>query len=495
MNMMKMARRLPVLLAILGMVAVTVVPARAANEVSGVKLEPTVMSDQFVKLTDDLVVSWTAPSGSVQVMNYLLKINTSSAALSDTEFKDETGKYDYRVDAAVTSQIILKSVFDSYDSNQLRYLHVKTLYVPGLYSSDVVVGPIRIDNVAPTGSISLDPTSGSSTQITITLSASTDTKYYWLSNTSTMPADSAKQDYTVSNQATGTFFPAYPDTSYGKVKIYAWFKDFAGNVSTAPAASAEYTYTAPVSIQHNASSLNVDATLGFTVDGTTTYDWTITDASVSGVAEFSGAFTGVASVTVIGKKVGTFTVTATPASGTALKTGTITVVQTSTTKQYSLLTGLNIISLSRTGTGWAKAADLASAVGSTCQSIIKWDASKQGFVAHIKGTPLNNFDLVAGDGYFVNVTGPFTLSVTGETVTRTFSLVSGLNLVGMPDAKSALTKAADLASNVGSTCLSLTQWDASKQGFVAHIKGTPLNNYNVSVGDGYFINVNADTQW
>ena len=335
MNMMKMARRLPVLLAILGMVAVTVVPARAANEVSGVKLEPTVMSDQFVKLTDDLVVSWTAPSGSVQVMNYLLKINTSSAALSDTEFKDETGKYDYRVDAAVTSQIILKSVFDSYDSNQLRYLHVKTLYVPGLYSSDVVVGPIRIDNVAPTGSISLDPTSGSSTQITITLSASTDTKYYWLSNTSTMPADSAKQDYTVSNQATGTFFPAYPDTAYGKVKIYAWFKDFAGNVPTAPAASAEYTYTAPVSIQHNASSVAVNGTLAFTVDSSTHYNWEITP-SATGVAYVQGTtsltLNDAASLTVEGKAVGTFTVKATPtAGGSALPaTGTITVVQSYT---------------------------------------------------------------------------------------------------------------------------------------------------------------------
>ena len=328
MNMMKMVRRLPVLMAILGMVAVTVVPARAANEVTGVKLEPTVMSDQFVKLTEDLVVSWTAPSG-VDVMNYLLKINTSSAALSDTDFNDTSGKYDYLVDPTVTSQIIPKSVFDSYDSNQLRYLHVKTLYVPGSFSSDVVAGPIRIDNVAPTGSISLDPSSGSSTQITITLSPSTDTKYYWLSNSTTMPADEAKQDYTASNQAVGSFFPAYPDTAYGKVTLYAWFKDYAGNVSTAPTAQADYTYADPVAIQGSTSDLGVDATRDFTVDQSTSYTWTITDASVEGVAVISGSASG-ATVTVVGKKVGTFTVTATPTSGTALKTGTITVVQSYT---------------------------------------------------------------------------------------------------------------------------------------------------------------------
>ena len=326
MNMMKMVRRLPVLMAILGMVAVTVVPARAANEVTGVKLEPTVMSDQFVKLTEDLVVSWTAPSG-VDVMNYLLKINTSSAALSDTDFNDTSGKYDYLVDPTVTSQIIPKSVFDSYDSNQLRYLHVKTLYVPGSFSSDVVAGPIRIDNVAPTGSISLDPSSGSSTQITITLSPSTDTKYYWLSNSTTMPADEAKQDYTASNQAVGSFFPAYPDTAYGKVTLYAWFKDYAGNVSTAPTAQADYTYADPVAIQGSTSDLGVGATRDFTVDQSTSYTWTITDASVKGVAVISGSASG-ATVTVVGKKVGTFTVTATSTSGTTLKTGTIKVVQT-----------------------------------------------------------------------------------------------------------------------------------------------------------------------
>jgi hypothetical protein len=241
--------------------------------------------------------------------------------------------------------------------------------------------------------------------------------------------------------------------------------------------------------------MNVDATLGFTVDGSTLYTWTITDPSVEGVAEFSGSSTGVASVTVVGKKAGTFTVTATPSSGTALKTGTITVVQTSTTKQFGLVAGLNIVSLSKSGTGWSKAADIANAVGSTCLSLTKWDASKQGFVAHIKGTPLNNFDLSEGDGYFINVNAVSTFSVTGQLLVKTFSLVSGLNLVGMLEAKSSLVKAVDLANNVGSTCLSLTKWDASKQGFVAHIKGTPLNNYDVAVGEGYFINVNANTQW
>lgn len=335
MNMMKMARRMPVLLAILGMVAVTVVPAQAATgyEVlsTSVILQPAVTSDQFIKLTEDLVVSWTAPSGAAPLMGYCLKFNTSSTPLSNTELSDTVN--DYFVDASVQFKTVPMSFFDAYDSNQLRYLHIKTQYVPNSYSDDVVVGPIRIDNVAPTGSISLNPTSGSSTQITITLSASLDTKYYWLSNSSTMPADSLKQDYTVSNQATGSFFPA--NTTYGKVTIYAWFKDLAGNVSTAPTAQADYTYTAPVSIQYNASSVAVNSTLVFTVDSSTHYNWVITP-SADGVAFVQGTtsltLNDSASLTVEGKAVGTFTVTATPtAGGSALPvTGTINVVQSFT---------------------------------------------------------------------------------------------------------------------------------------------------------------------
>ncbi|MEI7671258.1 MAG: hypothetical protein WCK00_04010 [Deltaproteobacteria bacterium] len=348
MNILKMARHLLVLLAMLGMVGVFAVPAQAANEVTNVKLEPAVMSVQFVKLAEDLVVTWTAPSGSAQVMNYLLKINTSSAALLDTDFNDTSGKYDYRVDAAVTSQIVAKSVFDSYDSDQLRYLHVKTIYVPGSYSDDVVIGPIRIDNVSPKGSISLSSTSGSSTQLTVTLSASTDTQYYCLSNTTTVPAE--WQSYATPYQAIGSFFPAYPDTAYGTVKIYAWFKDFAGNVSTAPTASADYNYTAPVSIQYNASTVAVNVTLGFTVDSATKYDWVITP-SAAGVAFVQGTtlltLANSASLTVVGAAAGTFTVTATPAAGgSALPaTGTITVVQTAKTYTIPLAVGWNLIAI------------------------------------------------------------------------------------------------------------------------------------------------------
>jgi hypothetical protein len=124
-------------------------------------------------------------------------------------------------------------------------------------------------------------------------------------------------------------------TSYGNVTIYAWFQDQAGNHSTAATASAVYAYSAPTSIQHTSSSINVGATLGMTVDSSIHYNWTISP-SPDGVAEFQGGetpttLTNQHSVTVVGKAAGTFTVSAVPTantSATPLTTVPITVVQT-----------------------------------------------------------------------------------------------------------------------------------------------------------------------
>jgi hypothetical protein len=124
-------------------------------------------------------------------------------------------------------------------------------------------------------------------------------------------------------------------TAFGNVTISAWFEDFAGNRSTAASASAIYQFTAPVSIQYNASSVAVNSTLVFTVDSSTHYNWVITP-SADGVAFVQGTTlltqNDSASLTVEGKAVGTFTVTATPtAGGSALPaTGTITVLQSFT---------------------------------------------------------------------------------------------------------------------------------------------------------------------
>ena len=233
--------------------------AATGYEVSGVTFSQPVTTDQFLALTEDLTVSWTNPTGTTYTpMTYYLKFTTSNAQLSTTEFNDTL--YDFKVDDPGTFSTILKSFFDAYDSDTLRYLHIRTQYPDpsegSAFSDDVVTGPIRIDNVAPTGSITLSPTSGNSRVVNVSaINPSESIKYYWLSDSATFPGGTGVEYSPLTT--TGTVEIA-SGTSYGNVTIYAWFQDQAGNRSTAASASAVYNYTASTSIQYTSSSIMRD---------------------------------------------------------------------------------------------------------------------------------------------------------------------------------------------------------------------------------------------
>ncbi len=317
------------LLLILSMLAGSPDSLRAATgyEVANVVLEPAVTAGQYIQVpTNGLAVTWDTPTDAASVMYYYLKFNTSSTPLTNQEFNDTASDFAVAgINQSIISTTVPQTFFASYDSGQVHYLHVKTQYVPGSYSDDVVVGPLFIDNAAPTGTISLNPTSGSSTQFDVTVSPSEPVNY-WLSGTASFPGG-AGQDSRLFSTATWNLSP---DTPYGNVTIYAWFQDIAGNPATfsAPTATAVYNFFAPIAITPNTVSIDVGNNQVFTVDGLATYDWAITEASGTGIATFSGSSTGVASVTVVGAVAGTFKLTATPTGGSALTSGTITVVQT-----------------------------------------------------------------------------------------------------------------------------------------------------------------------
>jgi hypothetical protein len=321
----------PAMLLMMGLLVAAAAPIQAATgyEVTGVTFSQTVTAPQFVRVTQDLTVSWTAPTGVVpDPMNYYLKFSESNAAWTGLD-PSNAATYDFVVQHPAGFETIPKSFFDAYDSDKVRYLHIVTQYLNTqtasiAYSDDIVSAAIRIDNVAPTGTLTLDPTSGATKQINVSMTPSEAIKWFWLNDASNWPGG-AGTDYTLFQQGTVNLRDG---TAYGTVKIYGWFEDFAGNRTTAASASADYTYQAPVAIQYNSSTVNVGGNLTFTVDQSTLYDWTITDRSPTDVAAFSGGGTGplnAASVTVVGAKAGTFTVTA-----GALKTATITVAQTYT---------------------------------------------------------------------------------------------------------------------------------------------------------------------
>lgn len=306
--------------------------AQAANEVSGINFSQAVTGDQFVRVTEALTFSWTAPADTTNVIKYIYKFDTVSSALSDQDFSDATKDGD--VDKLLTNCTLQPSSFNTFDSDKVRYLHIKTWYATDsgpAYSSDVISAAVKIDNVAPSGSIQLDPTSGSSTTVNVTLFPSDPSGQvtYWVNDAATFPGGSGSQYSSLLPQIAYQLSQDSIATS-GNKTIYVWFQDTAGNRASPYTTSAVYAYTG---IVYTSSTIIVGATLDFTVDTSTLYNWEITNSSVSGVASIKDGETtltkaNVATITVNGLKAGTFTVTATPsAGGTTLTSGTITVIQ------------------------------------------------------------------------------------------------------------------------------------------------------------------------
>jgi hypothetical protein len=501
-------------LLIIGLLIAVAAPLQAQTgyEVKDVKFSDTVTADQFVRVTKDLTVSWTAPSGvDPAPMNYYLKFSEQSTPLSGTELNDTT--YDFAVVYPTDFKIIPYGFFDTYNSDKLRYLHIKTQYLDtgtgsNVYSDDVVSLAIRIDNVAPTGNLTLNPTSGSSRDVIVeSMSFTEPIKYYWLSSADTFPGGTGAT-YAPPLFQGGTV-TLQEGTVPGDVWIYAWFEDFAGNRTPAASASALYNYTASVAIRHIASVVGVGGSLVFDVGGAA-YDWTInlSEPGVASIASGDSVTTklNATSITVNGLKVGTFTVSAYPAGLTTgqLTSGVINVVQTTVSKTFTLSTtnktNVNAIGFVLENTGITTAHELGLAVGN-CDLVSRWDEATQKYSSHpMASEGYNNFPLVVGKAYFVSVTAthPFTLTGTlpsSKSVTLVTTAKTNVNAIGIPKSKETLTTAHQLGQNIGNVDL-VSRWDVATQKYSSHpMASEGYNNFPIEWGYGYFVSVTQFAQW
>jgi hypothetical protein len=322
-------------------------------------------------------------------------------------------------------------------------------------------------------------------------------QYYWLSDSDTFPGGTGK-DYSPDTSDTVNL---KDKTSYGNVTINAWFQDMAGNRSTAASASAVYNYTASVSIQHApVSSINVGATIGFTVDSATLYKWTITP-SVSGVAEFQEGGTTLndaSSVTVVGIAPGTFTVSAVPTaspSDTPLATGTITVMQTTKTFDIALAAGWNLISIPYQPADTTITSVLSGIAGKYSVVWAEFNPATSGWKNYnpLKDISLNSLKTMEPNkGYWINATEPCTLSVAGEDVsTKGATLLLGWNLIGFAgDADTTITSVLSGIANKYSVVWA--EFNPATSGWKNYnpLKDISLNSLKtMGPGKGYWINV------
>jgi hypothetical protein len=71
--------------------------------------------------------------------------------------------------------------------------------------------------------------------------------------------------------------------------------------------------------------------------------------------------------------------------------------------------GWALIGFTSDNTGW-KAANVPSMYTGGITTVVKWNAATQAYVTYVVGLPLNNFNIVPGEGYWVYCSGSGTLS-------------------------------------------------------------------------------------
>ena len=281
-----------------------------------------------------LDVTWTAPTMGAgdSVVEYTFKWNNSDLLLDDTELSQTVNDGVVNKDAELkASKLSIDFAGEDYDSDAW-YFHIKTVYFNTTdgekLGGDLVVGPFNFDDQAPTGTIALDTsvvgqtaTTSSVNPVTLALTATADTLTGYLSNTTTKPQTGVAFANTLTHTVTD---------GLGQKTIYVWFEDQAGNVPTTFSTNLTFEVIAGKSMDPAGDlQLVTEATQIFTILGkgdAEVFNWEFVTPSPADVASFSGSSTGVASVSVVGDKAGTFKVRATSTTDSAVYTsGTVTV--------------------------------------------------------------------------------------------------------------------------------------------------------------------------
>jgi hypothetical protein len=157
-------------------------------------------------------------------------------------------------------------------------------------------------------------------------------------------------------------------------------------------------------------------------------------------------------------------------------------------------TNVNAIVLTRENSGFIKASDLFNAIPNA-DGLSKWDADVQSYVSF--NALFNNFDLKVGEPYFVSVSVADTFTIPGDIPEGyVFDLkVTGstsVNAISIPPNKANLTKASELFADIPN-CNGLSKWDSALQSYVSYNQF--FNNFDVRVGEAYFVSVSAPGQW
>lgn len=164
---------------------------------------------------------------------------------------------------------------------------------------------------------------------------------------------------------------------------------------------------------------------------------------------------------------------------------------TMTPASVSLVAGWNLITLpsqpvDNTGaTTTINAESFGQAVDATL--VTKWDKASQQYISHVVGIPLNNFDLIPGEGFFVNVPTVATFAYSSSPIQPNYPPSLGWNLFGWTGITPITAET--FGSSLAGTADIVVIFNPQAQQYQSHVMGIPLNNFEISAGRGMFVHI------
>ncbi len=162
-------------------------------------------------------------------------------------------------------------------------------------------------------------------------------------------------------------------------------------------------------------------------------------------------------------------------------------------------TSSNFISVVFTGSGLETASQLADSLG-VCDLVSRWDAQSQGWVAYTPGLAFTDFALTAGDAYMVSVTQDTMFTQFGGLFrNKVFHLdttaTTNNNAIAVPMNRTDLTKASELAADIGPEVDLVSYWDPYQQAWIAHTPGLSFTDFTIHPGMALMVSVTAPVTW
>lgn len=185
-----------------------------------------------------------------------------------------------------------------------------------------------------------------------------------------------------------------------------------------------------------------------------------------------------------------------PAVPGVIRNREISVQQSGTGASIALTNGWNLISLPLQPSNHAITTVL-SGISGKYSAVWGWDASSQTWRSYFPSNPgfSNLSTMDSGNGYWLYMTSPATLSVSGSTPSKTISLLNQWNLVGYNGASQISITSA--LSSINGKYLSAWAWNSSTQAYQSYIPSNPgfSNLTTMDTGRGYWIYATQNTSW